>query len=399
MGCSVDVPTGPPDDTAGKASAALIGGTAGTHPEAGFLTVERGVSGVIQPSAVLLTPTLAVTTSFSVVKGYSYGVGVSFNSSGAVCATLGATVDPSQITFTLGDNASTPASFLVGTRGTSRAVRQIITNGEIDSCKGPLAFLVLDQPIEGVTFPQVELAQAPAANDGVLACGWGLLDKRCGKAPSLQCANGSVIIGGPNGGYYAADQDNFPPGFILTTVNACGDSGAPIYNASGALVALIDKYVNPDKSKVPTLANPCADCEGAVTDAHLLSAFPELVARAYAAVGSSPHRVGRPAPASVGGTCADNLDCNSQLCVGVGPSSYCSQDCSSSACPASTVCTEASGKKVCLPEVNPDPASCTTAIATATPGSSSTWIWGAGLALALAAGRRMRRSFRNARSR
>lgn len=369
-GCSSGDTT-PQTEQTGSTKSAIFNGAATKHPEAGFLNVQRGISGSVTPGAVLLTPTLAVTSVLGVTKGFSFGTGVGVDSSGAVCATTSAAVDVSAITFYLGDGATSPTGVLHDNNfGTNRRVTQIITNGELNSCSGGLAFLVLDAPIEGIDFPQVQLEATLSENDSVTECGWGQIDTKCTFPTSLQCATGNIII--PNGGYYAADQDKFPAGYCLTSINSCGDRGGPLYDKNGGLVAIIDKYINADKSKVPTLDNPCGDCDGAVSDAVLLAQYPDLVARAFAAVGSSPWRVGHQKPADVGGACTDSLDCNSQYCVAVGQKSFCSQDCSTAACPASTVCTTIGTQSVCLPEVSPKPASC---VVSAAPKTETSWPW------------------------
>lgn len=359
-GCASSAESPRQQEKTGAVSSEVFGGSPGTtHPEVGFMSIQRGVAGTLQPQAVLIAPSLIVTSVLSVVKGFTYGTGVSFDSSGAICATCSAVSDTSEMVFTLGDGATTPDDYLTGKVGTTRNITQIITNGETDSCKGGLAFAVLDKPIDGVNIPQLRLDNVPNVNESVTACGWGQVDTKCTFPTTLLCGTGSVTIS--NGGYFADDQDTFQPGFVLTTVNTCGDRGGAIYDSNGAIFAVVDKYIQPDKSKKPTFSDPCLDCSGAVTDGILLAQYPDLVARAFAAVGSSPWRTGHQKPADVGGTCTDALDCNSQLCVGVGATNYCSQDCSSAACPASTVCTTSGGRSVCLPQVNPHPASCSAA--------------------------------------
>jgi hypothetical protein len=273
-------------------------------------------------------------------------------------------------------------------------VKQIITNGEVDSCKAGVAFLVLDKPIDGVSLPLLELDVAPVQNDSVTACGWGPIDTKCAFPTTVQCVTGKVEIGGRDGGYYAADQDTFPPGFILTSINSCGDRGGPLYNANGNLVGILDRYFQPDKSKLPTLDRGCADCENAVSAAILLSAYGDVLARAFSAVGSSPHRAGRPAPADTGGACVDNLDCNSQLCVSIGASKACSQDCSNAPCPTSTVCTSVGKSNVCLPGVQPESA-CSVTVP-ASPREAPRLLWLSAAVAGLLAARQARRS-RNSR--
>lgn len=331
--------------------------TTAAHPELGVLNVQIGDSSD-SLGAELLAPTLGVTSLRSVARtSYIGGSGTSGASSGTVCSTVGAPYDPSQFQFVLNNDLN----------GTKRNVTRLILNGQTTTCDGNLAFFVLDSPITGVTFPQLQLDQIPAPNDPILACSFGATDIKCTLPSTYLCAPGNLIIN--NGGYYAADQDKFPAGVAVATVAGCTsqDRGSGMYDLTGNLLGVFDRPFNADKTKVATLADPCGDCPGAVSDAQLLSSQVDYIARAFAAVGSSPWRVGHPQPADIGGACSDSLDCNSQYCVGIGTAHYCSQSCDSAACPASSVCSTVDGQSICLPAVTPHPASCA-----ATPATNGT---------------------------
>lgn len=395
VGCS-SAPADSSERTA-AASAGVLGDETPAHQEVGFPSVLQGVAGSFTTSGVLVAPNLVLTEDRSVVKGFAYGLGT-FSSGGSVCATLGEVVDLSQLRFVPGDGRANPNQSPSDAFNVGVGVKQILTDGENDNCKGGLAFLVLETPVQGnFNYPQLVLDGLPAANDPVTGCAWGRVNTHCvypTGAPS--CASGKVLLA--NGGYYAADQDTFPPGFILTDVPGCyNDEGGAIFDKNGALLAILDKAFQPDKTKQDTVSEACKFCDGAVIDGHLLSAQAPLVARAFAAIGSSPWRVGHPKPADVGGTCSDNLDCNSQYCVSVGKSNYCSQDCTSTACPANTVCTSVDSKNVCLPQVTPHPESCDAAPA-ASKTRDGAWLAVAG-ALGWVVALRRKRSSKSRRAR
>lgn len=338
---------GPDEDPSGSHSSPVYGGTASTsHSEVVLLQNQNG-NNIRNRTGVLLAPRLALTALEAVVKSVDYGNGATVLSAGVACGVVGATVDPSTMTVKIND-------------GSTRAVTAIITSGLSDTCQsGDLAFLVLDKPVDGVTFPKLELDQAPAANAPVTGCGWGGIDTKCNlPTTSAFCGEGTIIL--PTGGYYAPNVTKFPSNIMLTSVPMCipADQGGPFYDAAGGLLGILSANFNADKTKEPTLQDPCLYCEGAVSSSALLSTQAAFVASAYAAVGTSPWREGHPEPAAVGAACTDALDCTSQLCVGVGSGHYCSQECESSACPSATVCTAFGSRSVCLPEVTPHPASC-----------------------------------------
>jgi hypothetical protein len=348
--CSSDPSTTEVNQLGSKASPQLFGGTAtNAHPEVGFTSAGGSIAGVIEEGAILLAPTLAVTLVTAVAKNSSFATN-------AICGTVSGLQDPSEVTFILGDGATNPPKYISGsTGGTTRGVKQIITNGEVDTCKGPLAFLVLDSPIDTVTtFPKLELDALPAVNDALTECTWGEINTQCAEPTSVMCASGNIIL--PNGGYFQTAQVTFPQGQIVNTVDACGDEGGAVFGSNGGLLAIAG--LNTGAGGKDTLQNPCGNCQGDSSSAILFSSQASLVVRAFAAIGSSPWRVGHQQPAAVGGTCTDALDCNSQECVQVGNQGYCSQDCSTTACPTSTVCTQFASGSVCLPEVTPHPQSC-----------------------------------------
>ena len=372
------------DRSTGSVSSPMIGGDPSTdHPEVGFTVAGGGVAGFIENGAVLIAPNLIVTQIKAVTKDVYYPP-ASQGTNQPPCGTVSGIQDPSQISFVYG--TTDPVSYISGgATGSSVAAKQVITNGEVDTCKGPLAFVVLQSAVPGVTsFPKLQLDQLPNANDPVTQCAWGETDTHCVEGTSIMCVTGNVTL--PNGGYYAPNQIQFPPGFFLTSANECYDDGGAIYDGTGGMFGLIGTTIPaPDVKNTSTEA--CKTCDGAITSAILLSAQKDLVVRAFAAIGSTPWREGHQQPANVGGTCTDDLDCNSQMCVEVGKQGYCSQDCSSSTCPASTVCTSFGAQSVCLPQVSPHPASCSVSEG----GANSNRIWGlVGIALAMIGAVRIR---------
>jgi hypothetical protein len=350
----------------GTNQSSLVGGTETTsHPEAGFVISGGSIAGVQNAGGVLIAPNLVITSMGVVVKS----VFVPAGAPDGTCGTVSGSLDPSQVTFVLGDGAVSQTGYVQGqTAGaTTRTAKQIVTNGKTSTCDTPFAFLVLDQPINGVNYPQIQIDHGPALNDPILQCGWGPTDTFCDYPSKLICGTGTVLLN--NGGYYSPTQETFNPGEVVTTVSGCGDVGGPLYDNTGALLGL-ETHTVYNKDIADTLSEPCKSCGQSASSSLLIAPSTDLLIQAFAAIGSTPWRAGHPKPSDVGGTCTDSLDCNSQMCVQVGKASYCSQDCSTTACPSSTVCTAVDGKNVCLPAVTPHPASCTVGSASNADGKS-----------------------------
>lgn len=353
-GCSSSTPENA--ESTGRSQSKIIGGTpTNDHPEVSFTLAGGGVGGFIENGAILLAPTLAVTQIQAVSKDVFFPP----SQQGTVvpCATVSGLFDPSEITLIAGDGQSNPPDAINnGVAGTNSVVKQIITNGEVDTCKGPLAFIVLANPITTISsFPQLDIDNIPTAGEQVTQCGWGDQDLTCVINSQKECEPAKVTL--PNGGYYAPNQIQFPVGQLLTDGNDCYDTSGAIYDPQSTLFAVMNTTVIPPDSK-NTVQNPCGACANAITNGVLLSSQRDLLIRAFATIGSSPWRAGHPKPADVGGTCTDSLDCNTQMCVTVGDQGYCSQDCTSAACPGGSVCTNVDARNVCLPAVTPHPASC-----------------------------------------
>jgi hypothetical protein len=349
-------------------------------------------------SATLLAPTLAVTTLQAVAKTQAFGSGGDQEGAGGtVCGAVGTFYDVSNITLLL---------FNADGSTTTLGVNQIIANGQTDTCQGDLAFLVLSQPVQGVNFPQLVFDKVPAVNDPITACGTGITDTACALSPSPLCNSGKVIL--PNGGSFAPAQTTYPAGLVVVSNNVCGDDpGSPLYDSNNAMIGLLAANFETDSTVHPVFPNLCYCDATEVGIGTLISSQQDFIARAFAVVGSSPWREGHPKPAEIGGTCVDSLDCTTQLCVNVGTTGYCSADCETAPCPASTVCTAVGTRSVCLPDVTPHPASCAVgegrigASSSSSSPFSSTWPLSVGfLTVGVFAGtiRRRRRSTRGRKS-
>jgi hypothetical protein len=132
-GCSSDMPNGTSHDaepTSGSVSSPMVGGTPSTsHPEVGFTVAGGGVSGFIQNGAVLVAPNLAVTQIKAVTKDVYYPANTQ-GTNQAPCGTVSGLQDPSQIAFVYG--TTDPVTYISGgAQGSSRTVKQVITNGEV----------------------------------------------------------------------------------------------------------------------------------------------------------------------------------------------------------------------------------------------------------------------------
>ncbi len=337
-GCSGQPTDQKSDEPIATQESTLIGGTSVPHPEIGKFDSPASQD----CTAVLLAPKLIGIALLCIA---SFSNHATIDCQNGPQGVIGQITDPALANATFGTQVVHPT--------------QYITLGSLSLCAGNIAFAVLDNAVTGVTTtPQILWDSVPALNEPVTACGTGEVDVACTQATEVQCGNGSVLL--PNGGLYAGTNSQIPTGNGVSSAPMCGgDAGGALFDKNGALIGILNAYIQDDLSKVPTVTTPCIACQGAHSEYAILSTYQDLVLRAYATNNISPWRAGHPKPVDVGGECSDSIDCNSQLCIGLGSGHVCSEYCNSSACPAGSVCTAVDSRSVCLPQVSPRPASCT----------------------------------------
>lgn len=337
VGCVVSTEEAVPVE---RAAQSVFGTVSTEHPELGWFIHEEQSAA----TATLVAPRLAVVSLHSVARFLGGNATGGVSTADSLCPELSEYDDK--------------AGFLIKFPAGDRKVDRLITNGQRTLCDGDIAFLVLNEPVDVPMVP-LRLDRGSVVGEATRVCGLGNFDVQCSHdQKTVHCSDGTVEL--PNGGYFAPASQDVAATFMVSTNRICvGDSGSPMFStATGAMIGTVSASIG-DPTVVNTISEPCKACSSGSALTTLFSAQPEYVARAFAAVGLAPWREGHDKPVDLGAACTEPLDCNSQLCVGLGDGSVCSQYCSAErACQEGFTCTAAGAQSVCLPSVDPQPEAC-----------------------------------------
>jgi V8-like Glu-specific endopeptidase len=365
------------DDIAVARSAIINGGPSPNTED--FAVKLKKLSGADRDgfacTGVLIAPTLMLTARHCVTDFV--------NSSETQCI-LGSDVPPVERFYVyVGSQATTVREY---------RIKRILFERDSTECNADIAGVELTEPVDGISFPPVELDSGMNVGDKIAAIGWGKTGDGEKDVPTeRQRVEGRVL--GTGAGTYPTQGGtrSIGDGFIISSLNGCtGDSGGPLVDSRGAVVAVIFGGLLVDTTAQSTVKL----CAGAVTQGVPLSRHVRFIERLFQSTGKMPPRAGRPLPADLGGSCVKNNDCNSNYCVGVGTRSICSKTCTADAeCGGSMACSDTgTGMSVCLDRTTP-PApyeSCAAApVRTSSPAFPGAVALGLGV---LFVGRRKRRS-------
>lgn len=258
----------------------------------------------------------------------------------------------------------------------------IIDDGGEHLCGHDLAFIVLDRDIPGIDLLPLHIDEAPRVDDRVDVVGWGARDdgtsyvkaRNVRRSVPVTAVNPSAPVPGDT------SEDRAPRTFHTDLIVCTGDAGGGAFTTSGALVGVAS-------SSFQELGS-IGFCGVGFSTYSMLSAFPEVVAEAYAAAGQPIWRAGNPYPGSVelDGRCRRDENCASGVCLLQDEEGgFCAEGCAADRdCREGTLCRLTDDGGYCSARLDAEASGCATGT-----GSSKGRSWWVFVMLTLAAALRV----------
>ena len=307
-------------ESTGAASDSIIGGVTdnapGAHDAVVFLLNPDGAC-----SGSLIAPKLVLTARHCVSQNITQGIGCDIYGTSSNGDHVGSDYPASSITVYTGTNPNFGNPVAAGAQ-----VLHVATN---NLCNNDIALIVLNQPVNGIAPLPVRLDWGPQRGELTTAVGYGAVnDNQQGAGLRRRRDNVPIISAGQDWNQVIG------AGELEAGQGVCsGDSGGPLISAAGGVIGIA--------SRVSKCTDPNAGTKYDRLDYHKA-----LIMQAFAAAGASPilepgSPPTPPVPIDVGqGPCVTGAQCTSFICQTNG--SYCTNLCSSSACPTGTYCADGS---------------------------------------------------------
>jgi Trypsin len=358
--------SGQAEDTAREAQPIIHGEASDASQDAVVLVMryESGKPATLGGcSGTLLAPKLVLTARHCVAS----------TDETSACASDGTPISGGKVHANVAPNAmyvfpgATRPDLIGGDVSRAALGAEILDDGGGTLCDHDIALIVLDRPIPGAQIAPVRLDGATAKGEALTSVGWGYTETTAQPDARQQRRGVSVTAVGPS------TRDGLSARELMTGESICqGDSGGPLFAASGAVVALASRGGNGATS-------PPDSCIGADNIFTMTAGFKDFLLAGYARAGQEPWPEGGPNPllTHLGGACASNAGCQSNLC----DDGICTSDCDAAACPAAFTCENRNGKRECVAAGDLAPGGCNVGAARAFPG------WAALAALLVVFGR------------
>ena len=231
----------------------------------------------------------------------------------------------------------------------------IYSGNQLDVCANDIALLEVDTDLPVDPLP-MRLDQPPGVGEEGTLVGWGATRADL-EMPSFQHLTEArqqrdVAVLAVGAGMYTLPEGGQLPvqasAFLGTEAGCTGDSGAPLLSKlTGAIIGVDSGEPNVDPTIGLDEDDARIQCVNAFTMFKRLDTQKDWLLSAFRAVGSAPWLEGYQRPAAFGGTCADERECLSGLCVTAGETAFCSQSCEREACPDGSDCVGSPGSRVC----------------------------------------------------
>ena len=161
-----------------------------------------------------------------------------------------------------------------------RAARgaEIIDDGADNLCNHDVALILLETALPGAHISPVRLEGGPQKDEVLTLVGWGVTEKGPDPAKRQQRTGVGVLAVGP--------ADSIGPSEFMTGESGCaGDSGGPVFAASGAVVGLLSRGGNGSGAPAGDPAS-CMDGERPARNMYSsTAAFRTMLLAAYAKAG------------------------------------------------------------------------------------------------------------------
>ncbi|HXX66985.1 MAG TPA: trypsin-like serine protease [Polyangiaceae bacterium] len=278
-------------ETTGTVRQGIIGGQPVTDPNSATLFLINsnvgGSVGDVECTATLIAPTLAVTARHCVAEltiGTQTCTAQGTLATGNGAGALGQDYPPSDLQF------YTNAQVMAGTALVDMPTvvgAQIISTNAPSICADDLAFVVLSQPITGITPASIRLIGPTYTGESVSVYGYGYTEVPEVTVPALRVRDDADIVGvGPT-----TPPPTTQPAPLRAVrvgpdeVTCNGDSGGGIFsNVTGALIAIasIGEAAN------VAVSLSCSSGGLPDTTGPLLSDYSSLALQAFEAADASP---------------------------------------------------------------------------------------------------------------
>jgi len=272
----------PSEEATATARQPIIGGSVADAPDSPVLYL-RGPQGTC--SAVLVASNLAMTArhcASQLTEGQA-NCDPSGNliANGSNAGALGADDNPSDLAF------YTTASVAAGnTSGTPDAVgTQIVSTQSPSVCRDDLSFVVLNQPIQGISPAAIRITGSTQVGERVSIWGYGLTET-AGDPTALRVrTDGQVAAVGPDTPPTEAQPAPVRSLAVGPGSTTCsGDSGGPFFsNVTGAAIGLVS--LGPTAS---LFSSTCAVSTTVDTTGPRLAEYQDIILLAFATAGASP---------------------------------------------------------------------------------------------------------------
>jgi V8-like Glu-specific endopeptidase len=268
-------------------------------------------------SALLVAPNLAMTArhcASQLTEGQAdCDPSGNLVSNGSNAGALGADDTPSALAF------YTAASVAAGnTSGTPDAVgAQIVSTQSPSVCRDDLSFVVLNQPIQGISPAAIRITGTTQVGEGVSIWGYGLT-ATAGDPTALRVrTDGRVSAVGPDTPSSEAQPAPVRALAIGPGSTTCsGDSGGPfLSNVTGAAIGIVS--LGPTAS---SLSTACTVSTTVDTTGPRLAEYQDIITAAFQAANASPiSETPTPSDGDAAAPPPDDVDATSSADAGIAP--------------------------------------------------------------------------------
>jgi len=248
-----------------------------------------------------------------------------------------------------------PTEFEIGVGTGSRKVeargRRFYAGDELDLCANDLVLIEVDAPLSPPPLA-LRLDSQPKLHEQGRLIGWGFSEEQpVTLRKDRQQREMEVLAVGPTDFPVPdAGQFNVNEGSFISGEGGCFiDQGGPfISDETNAIIGILSAIEPADPNA--TLEDGVSYCIGAHAVFRSPASQSTWIREAFARSNQVPWLEGHPPLASLGQSCESSADCSSGVCkTTTGGNQFCSQDCSSRACPDGLQCLGPQGERWCAP--------------------------------------------------